>query len=72
MLDRVRRMSDVDFELEKEKLAMELKPANKIEYLHKQIERCSPYQRRPKISKPGRYFLSDRIIPILEERLAAD
>ena len=71
LIDRARRMSDVDFEMEKENLAEELRPRNVLDDLRAEIEARQPYQRRPRMSKTGRFLLSPIIIPILEERLAA-
>lgn len=69
LLEKIRSMSDMDFEMEKENLASELKPEDKLDSLREQMEKRKPMQKRPKVSKLGRYFLDKRIIPILEERL---
>jgi len=69
LLERVRGLSDLQFELEKEKRAEEYTPENKIDTLRKEIGQRKPYITRPIVSKVGEYFLSDCIIPILEERL---
>jgi len=71
LAEKVRGMSDVDFELEKEKLAQQLKPKDKIHELREQMNQRRPYRSRPKVSRLVRYLLGDRVIPILEERLLA-
>jgi hypothetical protein len=70
VLDKARQMSDMDFELAKEKLAEQIAPQDKIKNLRAEIEARSPHVRKPQMSRLGRSLLSDNIIPILEQRLA--
>ncbi len=70
VLDQARQMSDMDFELAKEKLAEQIAPQEKIKDLRAEIEARLPHVRRPQMSRLGRSLLSDNIIPILEQRLA--
>jgi hypothetical protein len=70
LFDKVRSMSDTDFEFEKETLAEELKPADRIHELREEIQKREPYQRRTNASKAVRFLLNKRIIPILEEKIA--
>ena len=67
--EKIRSMSDTDFEFEKEKLAEELKPVNRVKELIKEIQQRVPHQLKPKATKAVRYLLNKRIIPILEERI---
>jgi hypothetical protein len=66
---QVRRMSPVDFEMEKEKLAAAFKPQDRMQDLRREVERRVPHGRQAHFSRVGRFLLSERIIPILEERL---
>ena len=68
--EKVRAMSETDFELEKETLAEELKPVNLVHELREELEKRVPYMRRVKVSKSARFLLNERIIPILEEKLS--
>ena len=70
LADRIRRMPEVDFEMEKAKLIEELAPKARIKELKAEIEDRNPRQGKNRGSRLTRYFLNDRIIPILEERLA--
>jgi hypothetical protein len=70
LTEKVRSLSDTDFELEKETLAEELKPLNMVHELREELEKRVPYMRRAKVSKSTRFLLNERIIPILEERLS--
>jgi hypothetical protein len=70
LFDKVRSMSDTDFEFEKENLAETLKPVDRLHELKEELQERVPYQRSPKASKAVRYLLNKRIIPILEERIA--
>lgn len=70
VLDQARQMSDMDFELAKEKLAEQIAPPDKIKNLRAEIEARLPHVRKPQMSRVGRSLLSDNIIPILEQRLA--
>ena len=70
LFDKVRSMSNTDFEFEKENIAEELKPADRVHELREEIHKREPYQRRPKASKAVRFLLHKRVIPILEERIA--
>lgn len=69
LFEQVRSMSETEFELEKEALAENLMPENKIEGLVKELEFRKPGHGRPKMTRPVRLLLNDHIIPILEERL---
>jgi hypothetical protein len=70
VLEKTRHMSDMDFELEKEQLAEQIKPKDTIKDLRAEIEARAPHVRQPHMSRMGRFLLSERIIPILEQRLA--
>jgi hypothetical protein len=69
LAERVRRMSQVDFELAKEKLAEEFTPKDRMKDLRAEVERRAPHGRQAHFSRVGRFLLSERIIPLLEERL---
>ena len=67
LFERARALSEIDFEVEKLTLANEIKPRDRIEELQKEIEwRLPQHKKQPKLT---RFLLSDRIIPILEDRL---
>ena len=67
LFERARALSEIDFEVEKLNLANEIKPRDRIDELRQEIEwRLPQHKKRPKLT---RFLLSDRIIPILEERL---
>lgn len=70
LFEKVRSMSDTDFEFEKENLAEEIKPADRVQELREEIQKREPHQRRPKASKAVRFLLHKGVIPILEERIA--
>jgi len=70
LFDKVRSMSNTDFEFEKENLAEEFKPADKVHELREELQERVPYQRRPRASKAVKFLLNKRIIPILQERIA--
>jgi hypothetical protein len=70
LIEEIREMPDVDFELEKESLAEKVAPEDKIAAIKKKIEFRKPRRGRAKMPKAVRLLLSERIIPILEERLA--
>ena len=70
LTEKVRAMSDADFELEKETFADELRPEDMVHELREELEKRVPYMRRAKVSKSCRFLLNERIIPILEERLS--
>lgn len=69
LAERVRRMSQVDFEMAKEKLAEEFTPKDRMKDLRAEVERRAPHGRQGDFSRVGRFLLSERIIPILGERL---
>jgi hypothetical protein len=69
LTNKVRSMSDTDFELEKENLAEMIKPVDRIDELREELHRREPYMRKPKASKAVRFLLNKRIIPILEQRI---
>jgi hypothetical protein len=67
LFERARALSEIDFEVEKLTLANQIKPRDRIEELQKEIEwRLPQHKKQPKLT---RFLLSDRIIPILEDRL---
>ena len=72
LVERVRRMSQVDFEMGKEKLAEEFTPRDRMKDLRTEVERRAPHGRQAQLSRVGRFLLSERVIPILEERLQAN
>ena len=63
LLDKVRGMDEVDFELKKDELFGQLKPKNKIGGLIKQIEEAKPGGRR---SKAARFMLSPAGVRVLK------
>ena len=69
LFEQVRSMSETEFELEKEALAENMRPEDKIEGLVKELEFRKPGHGRPKMTRPVRFLINDQIIPILEERL---
>jgi len=69
LLERARSMSDMDFEMEKESLAQEMKPRDRLKELREELQARSPHQGRPHLSKVGNFLLAERLIPILEQRL---
>lgn len=69
LMEKVRCLPEVDFEMNKEKLAEELIPKDRLKDLRAEAERRSPHGRRAQLSRVGRFLLTPRIIPILEERL---
>lgn len=68
LAERIRRLPEVDFEMEKDKLVEELIPRARLKELQAALAAKDP--RSGSASRLSRYFLNDRIIPILEERLA--
>jgi hypothetical protein len=60
-------MSDVDFEINKEEIARRIDPRNKIKKLKANGRSEKP--NRP--GKVARFLLSDRVVPILEARVAS-
>lgn len=69
MLTEIRAMSDVDFELAKEDLAAKVAPEDKLAALKKKMDFRRPERGRIQMPKVVRFLLTERIIPILEERL---
>jgi hypothetical protein len=69
MVEKIRAMSDTDFELEKGKIAEQFKGGDRMQELIDEIQARSPRARMPKVSKAGRWLLNPQIIPILEARL---
>ncbi len=69
VLDRARELSDVDFEMEKETLAPQVRIQDKIDELRDELERRSPRVMKEKSSRLARYFLAEELIPVLKERL---
>ena len=69
MIEEIREMPDVDFEFEKEHLAEKIAPEDKLTAVKKQIEFRKPRRGRTKMPKIVRLLLSERTIPIFEERL---
>lgn len=78
LLIKVRNMSDVDFELNKEQLAEEAKYKNKADILREEIARLqkeiSEYEKKEKELSGDvpvvRWFLKPNMLPILKKRLA--
>lgn len=70
LVERVRSMSDMDFEMEKDRLAQEMKPRERMKELREELQARNPHQGPPLLTKVGRFLLSERIIPILEQRLS--
>lgn len=67
LFERARALSEIDFEVQKLTLADAIKPRDRIEELQKEIEwRLPQHKQQPKLV---RFLLSDRIIPVLENRL---
>ena len=69
LIEEIREMPDVDFEFEKEHLAEKIVPEDKFAAIKKKVEFRKPRRGRTKLPKAVRLLLSERIIPILEERL---
>jgi hypothetical protein len=69
-LNMVRNMEEVEFEINKDKLAEEYKWKDQAKELRKELDEISKV-RHPKRgqSKAAKYFLDPKIIPVLEERL---
>jgi len=78
MLVKIYRMDDVDFEMQKNKLAEELKVRDKAHIIHDEIKRLhQELQKWQKKVMPGNYspivrwFLNPEIVlPVLKERIA--
>jgi hypothetical protein len=68
LLKRVRALSDIDFEMEKTSLAKQLKPRIRIDELRDKFLWRLPHAKH-RGSRLQRFFLNERIIPILAERL---
>ena len=71
LTEKIRSLSDTNFELEKDNLAEELRPTDHIHELREELEQRIPHMRKAKVSKQARFLLNERIIPILEERMNA-
>lgn len=71
LVDKVRALSDEDFELNKEELAGQFLIKDKAEELSEQLKSLTEYRgkHKPKMSKSGRYFLDPRMRGILEAKL---
>ncbi len=69
LLERTRRLPEVEFEMEKDKLAQEILPQDRMKALRAEVERRAPHPHQARFSRLGRFLLGERIIPILEERL---
>ena len=69
-LTMVRNMEEVEFEINKDKLAEEYKWKDQAKELRKELDEVSKV-RHPNRgqSKAAKYFLDPKIIPVLEERL---
>ena len=67
LLDKARRLSDVDFEMQKADLSAKARPRNKIGDLVKQIEKAKPGGSR---SKAARFLLSPAAISVLRKKAA--
>ena len=76
LLIKVYNMDDTEFELNKEKLAEELKFKSRVKELHEEIRKLNEEIRKQRRKEnPGsygvlRWFLKPSIIPILKKRLA--
>ncbi len=68
LLDKVRSMSDADFELSKGELAEQLKPKNKMGDLIKQMQQAKP---GGDTGKAARFLLSPSAVEILRARAKA-
>ncbi|MDQ7780494.1 MAG: hypothetical protein RDV41_12430 [Planctomycetota bacterium] len=70
LLDEIRTMDDKKFELDKDRLATELKVKDRAEDLHEELKSLTK-ERDPEVAEKStaRYFLSPVIVPILEDRL---
>lgn len=68
VIDKVRAMSDVDFELEKKDIAKELAFLDKVEVLKKELKEFSGKE-NVVCDKIKQFLLSNKIIPLLEIRL---
>ena len=65
LLDRTRRMSDVDFELKKSELGQDLRPRHKIPELIAQLEKAKPGGGK---GKAARFLLSPAAVSVLRTR----
>jgi len=65
LLDRVRAMSDVDFEMQKAKLAAQIRPQGKIPKLMEQLEKARPHASK---TKAARFLLCPEAISVLKKR----
>ncbi|MBF0531317.1 MAG: hypothetical protein HQK55_19015 [Deltaproteobacteria bacterium] len=72
ILDKIRKLSGVDFEMQKENLATELQPVDRMAELRQEMESRTPREKQPRFSKAGRFLLEERIISILKERLGRE
>lgn len=72
LADKVRVMSDAEFELNKNALADEFIIRNKAEELEKQLKDLLHYRTKTKkgLNKVGHYFLNPQMLGILEAKLA--
>ncbi|THB67016.1 MAG: hypothetical protein D6E12_09440 [Desulfovibrio sp.] len=70
LLNEMRALSDMDFELRKEEIADEVQLIDQRQLMVDELERRDPHTRRPESSKLVRFLLSDAAIAVLEERLA--
>jgi hypothetical protein len=69
LIDKVRAMSDEDFELEKNEVAEEFIIKDKAEELEKQLKDILQYRHKDGINKIGRFFLKPEMLSILVTRL---
>lgn len=67
IINKARAMDDAEFELSKEELAKEMDLKYKKDEAKKTLDKLN--KAKEGLGKVGRYFLSDRIIPILEQKL---
>ncbi|MBI4862179.1 MAG: hypothetical protein HY815_18265 [Candidatus Riflebacteria bacterium] len=68
LTEEVRKMTDAEFEMEKESVAARLEPEDKVKKLRKELDERLPHKRRG-FSGLSEHLLDDRVVPILEERL---
>jgi hypothetical protein len=67
VLDKAKAFSDADFELNKESLAKEMDLKWQKEHAKKEMKKLSKAEEG--LGPVGKYFLEDRIIPILEQKI---
>ena len=71
VVEKARALSDVEFEMEKGKLAAHLSPKHSREQIIEGSRVVRPKGQPRKVSRAARWLLHPRVIPILEARLAS-